>query len=73
MVVKMSSPGRKLEKPVCHYSLSWAKDEKPERPEMMRAAEESQKGAGRVSPGRSTARACDRKPGGPGERPGGGG
>ena len=35
--------GRKLEKPVCHYSLSWAKEEKPDRPEMMRAAEESQK------------------------------
>ena len=29
-------------------------------------------GAGRVSPGRATARARDRKPGGPGERPGGG-
>ena len=29
-------------------------------------------GAGRVSPGRATARACDREPGGPGEREGGG-
>ena len=29
-------------------------------------------GAGRVSPGRATARARDREPGGPGERPGGG-
>ena len=38
-----AATGRKLEKPVCHYSLSWAKDEKPERPEMMRAAAESLK------------------------------
>ena len=25
----VAATGRKLEKPVCHYSLSWAKDEKP--------------------------------------------
>ena len=42
----VAATGRKLEKPVCHYSLSWAKDEKPERPEMMRAAEESLKALG---------------------------
>ena len=38
-----AATGRKLEKPVCHYSLSWAKDEKPERQEMRRAAQESLK------------------------------
>ena len=67
----VAATGRKLEKPVCHYSLSWAKDEKPARQEMRRAAQESLKalgmerhqGAGRVSPGRATARACDREPG----------
>ena len=42
----VAATGRKLEKPVCHYSLSWAKDEKPERPEMMRAAEENLKALG---------------------------
>ena len=46
MVVKMSAPGRKLEKPVCHYSLSWAKDEKPDRQEMRWAAQESLKALG---------------------------
>ena len=38
--------GRKLEKPVCHYSLSWAKDEKPDRQEMRRAAQASLKALG---------------------------
>ena len=33
--------GRALEKPVCHYSLSWAKDEKPGLQEMGRAVTES--------------------------------
>ena len=33
--------GRALEKPVCHYSLSWAKDEKPSLAEMGRAVTES--------------------------------
>ena len=42
----VAATGRKLEKPVCHYSLSWAKDEKPERQEMRRAAEESLKELG---------------------------
>ena len=32
----VAATGRKLEKPVCHYSLSWAKDEKPHRQEMRR-------------------------------------
>ena len=32
--------------PVCHYSLSWAKDEKPDRPEMRRVDPESGKAAG---------------------------
>ena len=30
--------GRKLEKPVCHYSLNWGKDEQPSRKAMERAA-----------------------------------
>ena len=42
----VAATGRKLEKPVCHYSLSWAEDEKPEREEMRRAAEESLKELG---------------------------
>ena len=33
--------GRALEKPVCHYSLSWAADEKPSLQEMGRAVTES--------------------------------
>ena len=33
--------GRALEKPVCHYSLSWAADEKPSQQEMGRAVTES--------------------------------
>ena len=41
-----AATGRKLEKPVCHYSLSWAKDEKPDRQEMRRAAAESLKALG---------------------------
>ena len=41
-----AATGRKLEKPVCHYSLSWAKDEKPDRQEMRRAAGESLKALG---------------------------
>ena len=41
-----AATGRKLEKPVCHYSLSWAKDEKPERQEMRWAAQESLKALG---------------------------
>ena len=41
-----AATGRKLEKPVCHYSLSWAKDEKPNRQEMRRAAQESLKALG---------------------------
>ena len=41
-----AATGRKLEKPVCHYSLNWAKDEKPDRQEMRRAAAESLKALG---------------------------
>ena len=41
-----AATGRKLEKPVCHYSLNWARDEKPDRQEMRRAAEESLKALG---------------------------
>ena len=41
-----AATGRKLEKPVCHYSLNWAKDEKPDRQEMLRAAEASLKALG---------------------------
>ena len=41
-----AATGRKLEKPVCHYSLNWAKDETPDRQEMSRAAEESLKALG---------------------------
>ena len=39
----VSAAGRKLEKPVVHYTLSWAKDERPDRAEMNRAAEETLK------------------------------
>ena len=42
----VSAAGRKLEKPVCHYSLNWAKDEKPDREEMMGAVEGSLKALG---------------------------
>ena len=42
----VAATGRKLEKPVCHYSLSWAKDERPDRQEMSRAAAESLKALG---------------------------
>ena len=38
--------GRKLKKPVLHYSLSWAKDERPDRTEMTRAATGSLKALG---------------------------
>ena len=41
-----ATTGRKLEKPVCHYSLNWAKEEKPDRQEMLRAAERSLKAPG---------------------------
>ena len=41
-----AATGRKLEKPVCHYSLNWARDEKPDRQEMRRAAEGSLKALG---------------------------
>ena len=41
-----AATGRKLEKPVCHYSLSWAKDERPDRQEMKRAEAESLKALG---------------------------
>ena len=37
----VAATGRKLEKAVCHYSLNWAKEEKPERGEMGRAVAES--------------------------------
>ena len=37
----VKATGRKLTKPVCHYSLSWAKDERPDRQEMRRAVEGS--------------------------------
>ncbi|MYB05654.1 MAG: relaxase/mobilization nuclease domain-containing protein [Gemmatimonadetes bacterium] len=36
-----SQGGRKLEKPVLHYSLSWARDETPGKEEMSRAVDES--------------------------------
>ncbi len=42
----VAATGRKLEKPVCHYSLNWAKDEKPDRGEMMGAVEGSLKALG---------------------------
>ena len=42
----VAAAGRKLEKPVCHYSLSWAKDERPDRQEMKRAAAGSLKALG---------------------------
>ena len=75
-----AATGRKLEKPVCHYSLNWAKEEKPDRQEMLPGGGGEPEGVGvreapgadRVSPGRATPRACDREPGGSGERQGGG-
>ena len=33
----VKATGRKLTKPLCHYSLSWGKDERPSRQEMVRA------------------------------------
>ena len=42
----VSAAGRKLEKPVVHYTLSWAKDERPDRAEMNRSAEETLKALG---------------------------
>ena len=36
-----SPGGRKLAKPVLHYSLSWARDETPDKREMSRAVDES--------------------------------
>ena len=36
-----SQGGRKLAKPVLHYSLSWARDETPDKGEMNRAVDES--------------------------------
>ncbi len=33
----VKATGRKLTKPLCHYSLSWGKDERPSRQEMGRA------------------------------------
>ena len=41
-----AATGRKLEKPVCHYSLNWAKEENPDRQEILRAAEWSLKALG---------------------------
>ena len=74
-----AATGRKLEKPVCHYSLNWAKEEKPTardaagcRGEPEGAGDGEAPGADRVAPRRTTPRACDREPGGPGERQGGG-
>ena len=39
----VKATGRKLKKPVVHYSLSWAKDERPERREMQAAVDGSLK------------------------------
>ena len=39
----VKATGRKLQKPVVHYSLSWAKDERPERREMQAAVDGSLK------------------------------
>ena len=38
--------GRKLAKPVCHYTLNWAPGERPDRQEMMRAVTGSLKALG---------------------------
>ena len=42
----VSAAGRKLTKPVVHYTLSWAKDERPDRAEMNRAADQTLKALG---------------------------
>lgn len=41
-----SQAGRPLAKPVYHYTLSWAKDERPDRAEMSRAVDQSLKALG---------------------------
>ena len=41
-----STAGRKLAKPVYHYTLSWGQDERPDRFEMSRAVDESLKALG---------------------------
>ena len=42
----VSAAGRPLKKPVLHYTLAWPKDERPDRAEMNRAAEETLKALG---------------------------
>ena len=42
----VSTRGRKLDKPVYHYSLSWSPEERPGRPEMLEAARGSLKALG---------------------------
>ena len=42
----VSAAGRKLSKPVVHLTLSWPKDESPERAEMNRAADQTLKALG---------------------------
>ena len=41
--------GRKLAKPVCHYTLNWAPEERPDRQEMSRAVTGSLQALGAVS------------------------
>ena len=42
----ISGAGRKLEKPVLHYTLAWPKDERPDRAEMRWAADQTLKALG---------------------------
>ena len=44
----VKATGRKLTKPLCHYSLSWGKDERPSRQEMGRAVTGSLQALGLV-------------------------
>ena len=72
-----SGAGRKLAKPVYHYSLNWAPDETPDRQEMSRAVEGSLKEleleghqvlvVAHNDTDHQT-RACDREPGRSGDR-----
>lgn len=45
-LAEVSTRGRKLDKPVYHYSLSWSPGERPGRPEMLEAARGSLKALG---------------------------
>ncbi len=45
-LARVSAAGRPLKKPVLHYTVSWAKDERPDRAEMNGAADQTLKALG---------------------------